>query len=30
MAMSPCGKEIITGACDETIRMWDIFPSIQE
>lgn len=27
LAMSPCGKTIVTGAGDETLRFWNIFPS---
>ena len=25
--MSPCGKTIVTGAGDETLRFWNVFPS---
>jgi cell division cycle 20-like protein 1 (cofactor of APC complex) len=25
--MSPCGKTVVTGAGDETLRFWNIFPS---
>jgi cell division cycle 20-like protein 1 (cofactor of APC complex) len=27
LAMSPCGQNIVTGAGDETLRFWNIFPS---
>ena len=27
--MSPCGKTVVTGAGDETLRFWNIFPSIK-
>lgn len=27
LAMSPCGKTVVTGAGDETLRFWNIFPS---
>ena len=27
--MSPCGQNIVTGAGDETLRFWNIFPSIK-
>lgn len=26
LANSPCGKYIVTGAGDETLRIWDVFP----
>lgn len=26
LALSPCGQKIVTGAGDETLRFWDIFP----
>ena len=29
LAMSPCGKTVVTGAGDETLRFWNIFPSIK-
>jgi cell division cycle 20-like protein 1 (cofactor of APC complex) len=25
--MSPCGRTIVTGAGDETLRFWNLFPS---
>lgn len=25
--MSPCGKTIVTGAGDETLRFWNVFPN---
>ena len=27
LAMSPCGQNIVTGAGDETLRFWNVFPS---
>lgn len=27
LAMSPCGQQIVTGAGDETLRFWNVFPS---
>jgi len=27
LAMSPCGQNIVTGAGDETLRFWNLFPS---
>ena len=27
LAMSPCGQNVVTGAGDETLRFWNIFPS---
>jgi cell division cycle 20-like protein 1 (cofactor of APC complex) len=27
LAMSPCGQTICTGAGDETLRFWNVFPS---
>lgn len=27
LAMSPCGQNIVTGAGDETLRFWNIFPN---
>ena len=27
LSMSPCGSNIVTGAGDETLRFWNIFPS---
>lgn len=29
LAMSPCGQNIVTGAGDETLRFWNIFPSVK-
>ena len=29
LAMSPDGSSIVTGAGDETLRFWNIFPSIK-
>lgn len=29
LAMSPDGESIVTGAGDETLRFWKVFPSIQ-
>lgn len=29
LAMSPCGSNIVTGAGDETLRFWNIFPSLK-
>lgn len=26
LANSPCGKYVVTGAGDETLRIWDVFP----
>ena len=26
LAMSPCGQNIVTGAGDETLRFWNVFP----
>lgn len=26
LGMSPCGQNIVTGAGDETLRFWNIFP----
>ncbi len=26
LSMSPCGKSIVTGAGDETLRFWKVFP----
>lgn len=28
LAMSPDGESIVTGAGDETLRFWKIFPSL--
>lgn len=25
--MSPCGSNVVTGAGDETLRFWNMFPS---
>jgi len=27
--MSPCGQNIVTGAGDETLRFWNVFPSLK-
>lgn len=27
LAMSPCGQNVVTGAGDETLRFWNVFPS---
>eukprot|EP00355_Strombidium_rassoulzadegani_P010734 CAMPEP_0168624830 /NCGR_PEP_ID=MMETSP0449_2-20121227/9648_1 /TAXON_ID=1082188 /ORGANISM="Strombidium rassoulzadegani, Strain ras09" /LENGTH=54 /DNA_ID=CAMNT_0008666465 /DNA_START=60 /DNA_END=221 /DNA_ORIENTATION=- len=29
LSMSPCGSNIVTGAGDETLRFWNIFPSLK-
>ena len=29
LSMSPCGSNIVTGAGDETLRFWNVFPSIK-
>ena len=29
LSMSPCGQKIVTGAGDETLRFWDVFPSLK-
>jgi len=29
LSMSPCGQSIVTGAGDETLRFWNIFPSLK-
>ncbi|EAR96851.1 WD-repeat cell cycle regulatory protein (macronuclear) [Tetrahymena thermophila SB210] len=29
LAMSPCGQNVVTGAGDETLRFWNIFPSVK-
>ena len=29
LSMSPCGQNIVTGAGDETLRFWNIFPSLK-
>jgi len=29
LGMSPCGSSIVTGAGDETLRFWNIFPSLK-
>ena len=26
LGMSPCGKKIVTGAGDETLKFWKLFP----
>jgi cell division cycle 20-like protein 1 (cofactor of APC complex) len=26
LSMSPCGQNVVTGAGDETLRFWNIFP----
>jgi cell division cycle 20-like protein 1 (cofactor of APC complex) len=28
--MSPCGENIVTGAGDETLRFWNVFPNTQK
>ena len=28
LSISPCGQSIVTGAGDETLRFWNVFPSI--
>ena len=28
LSMSPCGQSIVTGAGDETLRFWNVFPSL--
>ena len=30
LAMSPCGQNIVTGAGDETLRFWNIFPPAKD
>ena len=30
LSMSPCGETIVTGAGDETLRFWNIFPKKNE
>ena len=30
LSMSPCGSNIVTGAGDETLRFWNIFPSLKK
>lgn len=30
LAMSPCGQTIVTGAGDETLRFWTVFPNSQK
>lgn len=29
LSMSPCGSNVVTGAGDETLRFWNIFPSLK-
>lgn len=29
LAMSPDGQTIVTGAGDETLRFWNVFPSVK-
>jgi len=29
LAMSPSGETIVTGAGDETLRFWNVFPSLK-
>ena len=29
LAVSPCGQNIVTGAGDETLRFWSVFPGPQ-
>jgi cell division cycle 20-like protein 1 (cofactor of APC complex) len=28
LSMSPCGQSIVTGAGDETLRFWNLFPGV--
>ena len=30
LAMSPCGQNIVTGAGDETLRFWNVFPPAKD
>lgn len=30
LSMSPCGSNIVTGAGDETLRFWNLFPSLKK
>jgi len=30
LSISPCGQNIVTGAGDETLRFWNIFPPNKE
>ena len=30
LAVSPDGKTIVTGAGDETLRFWNVFPDVEE
>lgn len=30
LSISPCGQKIVTGAGDETLRFWEVFPSISK
>jgi cell division cycle 20-like protein 1, cofactor of APC complex len=30
LGMSPCGSNIVTGAGDETLRFWNVFPSTKK
>jgi len=30
LSMSPCGQNIVTGAGDETLRFWNIFPPAKD
>ena len=29
LAMSPDGQDIVTGAGDETLRFWNVFPQVK-
>ena len=29
LSMSPCGSNVVTGAGDDTLRFWNIFPSLK-
>lgn len=30
MGLSPCGNMVVTGSADETLRVWEVFPSRKE
>ena len=30
LAVSPDGKTIVTGAGDETLRFWNVFPDVEK
>ena len=30
LAMSPDGSTIVTGAGDETLRFWNVFPAVEK